>query len=140
MAVATALVFIWLGMVLAISFIETPLKFRAPGITRELGLSIGRLVFKALNATEVLLAVATIVALAIDRPGPSIWWPLAGASLIAVIQGSMLHTMMDRRAARIIAGEVLPPSRHHLVFVALEGVKVVLLIVTGVQLLRQLGS
>ncbi|PJI51544.1 hypothetical protein CTI14_58250, partial [Methylobacterium radiotolerans] len=34
MAVATAVlvaaVFVWLGMVLAISFIEAPLKFRAP--------------------------------------------------------------------------------------------------------------
>ena len=32
-AVAVAAVFVWLGMVLAISFIETPLKFRAPGVT-----------------------------------------------------------------------------------------------------------
>jgi hypothetical protein len=29
--VAAALSFVWLGMVLAISFLETPLKFRAPG-------------------------------------------------------------------------------------------------------------
>ena len=36
-ATATALTFVWLGMVLAISFIETPLKFRAPGMTHALG-------------------------------------------------------------------------------------------------------
>lgn len=30
--VAVAAVFVWLGMVLAISFIEAPLKFRAPGV------------------------------------------------------------------------------------------------------------
>ena len=30
-AVAVAGIFVWLGMVLAISFIEAPLKFRAPG-------------------------------------------------------------------------------------------------------------
>jgi len=29
-AVATAVAFLWLGMVLAISFLEAPLKFRAP--------------------------------------------------------------------------------------------------------------
>jgi hypothetical protein len=46
-AVAVAGVFIWLGMVLAISFMETPLKFRAPRITLQLGLGIGRLVFTA---------------------------------------------------------------------------------------------
>jgi hypothetical protein len=37
--IATPLV--WLGMVLGISVLETPLKFRALGITRALGLGIG---------------------------------------------------------------------------------------------------
>ena len=41
-AVAVALVFVWLGMVLANSFVETPLKIRAPGVTLQLGLGIGR--------------------------------------------------------------------------------------------------
>ena len=49
-AVAAAAIFVWLGMVLAISFLEAPLKFRAPGVTLQLGLGIGRLVFRALNA------------------------------------------------------------------------------------------
>ena len=52
-AVAVALTFLWLGMVLAISFVEAPLKFRAPGVTLPIGLGIGRLVFRALNAVEV---------------------------------------------------------------------------------------
>jgi hypothetical protein len=43
---------VWLGMVLAISFVETPLKFRAPGITMLLGLGIGRLVFRALAEND----------------------------------------------------------------------------------------
>ena len=38
---------VWLGMVLAISFLEAPLKFRAPGVTLALGLSIGRVVYGA---------------------------------------------------------------------------------------------
>ena len=33
---------VWLGMVLAISFLEAPLKFRAPGVTLPPGLGIGR--------------------------------------------------------------------------------------------------
>jgi hypothetical protein len=32
-AVAVVVTFVWLGMVLAISFLEAPLKFRAPGVT-----------------------------------------------------------------------------------------------------------
>ena len=64
-----AVPFIWLGMVLAISFLETPLKFRAPGITVPLGLGIGRLVFRALNAAELAFAVALTVALLAGNAG-----------------------------------------------------------------------
>ena len=58
---AIALAFVWLGLVVGISLIEAPLKFRAPGITVPLGLGIGRLVFRALNAVEVVLALVLLV-------------------------------------------------------------------------------
>ena len=61
LATATAATFVWLGMVLAISFLEAPLKFRAPGVTIPIGLGIGRLVFRALNTAEVVLAVAGVI-------------------------------------------------------------------------------
>ena len=38
--VTAALTFCWLGMVLAISFLEAPLKFRAAGVTIPIGLGI----------------------------------------------------------------------------------------------------
>ena len=41
--------FLRLGMALAISFLEVPMKFRAPGITLTLGSGVGLLVFWALN-------------------------------------------------------------------------------------------
>ena len=65
--VVTALTFVWLGMVVAISFLEAPLKFRAPGVTLPIGLGIGRLVFRALNAAELVWAVAILVAVAMFR-------------------------------------------------------------------------
>jgi len=39
--VAAAATLIWLGMVLAISFLEAPLKFRAEGLELRVGLAIG---------------------------------------------------------------------------------------------------
>ena len=53
--VAAAATLIWLGMVLAISFLEAPLKFRAEGLELRVGLAIGRIVFRALNIAEVAL-------------------------------------------------------------------------------------
>ena len=51
-----AVAFVWLGMALAISFLEVPLKFRAPGVTMPIGLGIGRIVFRALKLVETVLA------------------------------------------------------------------------------------
>jgi len=53
--------FLWIGFVGAISFMEAWLKFRAEGITMPLGLSIGRLVFDALNKVEWVLAIAILL-------------------------------------------------------------------------------
>ena len=74
LAVAVAAVFIWLGMVLAISFLEAPLKFRAPGITIPLGLGIGRLVFRALNVCEVVLAAVALGAAVAGRSPDRAGW------------------------------------------------------------------
>jgi uncharacterized membrane protein YcfT len=63
-AIAAAVTFVWLGMVMAVSFLEAQLKFRAPCVTLQVGLGIGRLVFRALNANEMIMAamLAALVA------------------------------------------------------------------------------
>ena len=62
-ATGVAATFVWLGMVVAISFLEAPLRFQAPGMTLAIGLGIGRLVFRALNVAEVVLAAVVFVAM-----------------------------------------------------------------------------
>ncbi len=55
---------IWLGFVCAISFMEAPLKFNAPGVELKQALSIGRIVFRALNRMEwISAALSWIIAL-----------------------------------------------------------------------------
>ena len=71
LAVACAVTFVWLGMVLAISFLEAPLKFRAPEVTLRIGLGIGRLVFGALNTVEAIFA-ATLLVCVISGPA-AVW-------------------------------------------------------------------
>ncbi len=134
--VGLAVPFVWLGMVLAISVLETPLKFRAPGVTLPLGLGIGRLVFRALNYAEItlaaLLTAACVVAL---RPASTGWALLAAAWGLLAVQVVLLRPRLDRRAVLIVAGADLPPSRQHLAYIALEGVKIVLLLALGGALL-----
>ena len=128
---AGALAFTWFGMVIAISFVETPLKFRAPGITVPLGLGIGRLVFKALNIAESALAVLLLVVLATGHGDGRGWIPALVATACLVTQMAVLRPALDRRAAAIIAGGEVVPSRLHLGYVALEVVKVLALVTAG---------
>ena len=131
-----ALPFLWLGLILGISVIETPLKFHAAGITTALGLGIGRLVFHVLNLVELVIAGVLVIVVARQARD----WPFAllgGVIAMLLVQAFWLRPLLDDRAARIIAGEDVPASSLHLAYIALEGVKLVALPVLGVVLARR---
>jgi hypothetical protein len=134
-AVAAAAAFVWLGMVLAISFIEAPLKFRAPGVTLAIGLGIGRLVFRALNVCEVVLAAAMLTSFGVRPPGMALG-VAAGIAVVALLaQILAVRPALARRSDATLAGAEGPRSRAHWVYVGLEIVKVVALLITGVLIL-----
>ncbi len=136
-SLAAAVVFVWLGMVLAISFLETPLKFRAPGVTVPIGLGIGRLVFRALNVVELVLASALVVALLVGAPPARVAVGVALAVTCLVVQVAIVRPVLTRRSDRVLAGENTPRSRAHYWYVGLEVVKLVTLPITGVLVMNQ---
>ena len=103
-AIAVAVTFVWLGMVLAISFLEAPLKFRAPNVTLQIGLGIGRLVFRALNTVEVGFALV-IVAIVVAGPTPArITAALSVAFAALAIQLVAVRPRLTRRSDQVLAG------------------------------------
>jgi hypothetical protein len=133
--VATAATFVWLGMVLAISFLEAPLKFRAPGVSVQVGLGIGRIVFRALNLAEIGWAIVIGVCLLIDSPSTSIVVTALIAFAILLAQLGIVRPRLSRRSDRILTGGDAPRSHAHYVYIALETIKVVVLVVLGGYLL-----
>jgi hypothetical protein len=134
-AIAVALTFVWLGMVLAISFLEAPLKFRAPNVTLQIGLGIGRLVFRALNTVEVGFA---LVIIAIVAAGPTPVRVTAAYSVaIAALAAQLIavRPRLTRRSDKVLAGLDAPRSRGHYVYIGLEAVKAFALVVAGILLL-----
>ncbi|RAN79404.1 hypothetical protein B5P43_16010 [Bacillus sp. SRB_336] len=140
----TMLPFTWFGMVLAISFLETPLKFRAPGMTHALGVGIGRLVFKALNSVEAVLAGALIIAWLL---APAAISAAAGTLLVLAIAALALQMLILRPAmARRTRALSLTALTHdggtpvkakvgtstHIVYITSEGLKVLALPVAGI--------
>ena len=126
-----AATFVWLGMVLAISFLEAPLKFRAPGVTLQIGLGIGRLVFRALNICEVLLAVTVVVAVWAGGAGTLGVAAVAVAVVMLTVQIVAVRPALTRRSDQVLAGADGPRSHAHVVYVGLEVVKVIALVTAG---------
>ncbi|WP_276027020.1 hypothetical protein [Mycolicibacterium litorale] len=122
-------------MVLAISFLEAPLKFRAPGVTLQLGLGIGRLVFRALNTSEAVLAAVVVVSFVVRPPSAGV--VVAAAVAIAVLAAQVLavRPRLSRRSDAVLAGADGPRSHAHFVYVGLELIKVIALVAAGVALL-----
>ncbi len=139
-AMAAAVVFAWLGMVLAISFLEAPLKFRAPGITLQLGLGIGRLVFRALNAVEIVLAAVVVAAVAADPPGRLAVAAVGVAVAVLATQSLFVRPRLRRRSDAVLAAATAPPggmverSQAHYAYAGLEVVKVAALLTAGAAL------
>lgn len=134
-AVSGATTFVWLGMVLAISFLEAPLKFRAPDVTRQIGLGIGRLVFRALNGVEIVLATVIVVTICLGPPRLSAVLMLGIAFAALVFQLVVVRPRLKRRSDRVLAGLNAPRSRAHYVYLGFEVVKVIALTTAGVLLL-----
>ncbi len=120
---------IWLGMLIGISFVEAPLKFRAPNITLPLGLGIGKLVFGALNKFEIAFSIVLTAWLILEYKALALLPLLAFASLIILVllQSVWLLPLLSLRADTFIAGETPPPSYHHLYYIIMEVAKVGLL-------------
>ncbi len=119
---------------LAISFLEAPLKFRAPGVTLAMGLGIGRLVFRALNVCELLLAV--VISLSLFTHDTSIATDVAFTVAVSslLIQTVLIRPFLSRRTAAVLAGDEGPRSVAHYLYVGFEVAKVVALIVAGILL------
>ena len=139
-AVAVATLFTWFGMVVAISFVEAPLKFRAPGVTLKIGLGIGRRVFRALNTIEVLLAILIIIAALLGSLPRAANAAISVAVIALLVQLVAVRPLLSRRSDAVLsapAADAGPTtrSRVHYVYVGLELVNVAALLVGGVLLL-----
>ncbi|MEO2062310.1 MAG: hypothetical protein ABGW97_04980 [Christiangramia sp.] len=123
--VALIAAFLWIGFVGAISFMESWLKFKAPGITVKLGLGIGRLVFSVLNKIELILAIAIMTNLTVEGDILNFWNLLFFVPLLLlIVQTLWLLPALDVRAVNSIKGEALSKTHLHFYYVGMEVVKV----------------
>jgi hypothetical protein len=169
-ASAAFLATLWLGFVLAISFMEAWIKFQAPFLPRHIGLSVGRTVFQGLNAVEAPLAVGLVLVHAIATFEKS--QGMAVGLLIALIVLLVLQVVwvfpklnirgdyiIDEQLRRLPDNSFTPEQRvlrdeihmtvqsnanpsiaYHIMYIHGEVAKVVLLMVYIVHFLRAMSK
>ena len=129
-------VFLWLGFICAISFMESWLKFQAPGVTLSVGLGIGKIVFGALNKMEWVFAIIVFIYFIFNRNAPGRFL-YSCILLILIAQTFWLLPDLDARADIIMSGKEAAPSSLHWLFVIAELAKVFLLFFMSITLFKR---
>ena len=119
---------LWTGFLLAISFMEAPLKFQAELVTLPIGLSIGRIIFGTLNKIEwVLLGLILMGEVINQRRHGTLPWAVVLLAILC-LQSFWLLTALDARAVLVIEGNLLPSSNTHFYYLAFEVAKLTALV------------
>lgn len=127
---------LWLGMVIGVSFLATPIKFHASSLTLAVALDVGRVTFGLFSRVEWgLFAVVLILAGTVRRARPQagLWTGVVLLLVVLMLQSLWLLPVMNERVARIIASQAVPRTPHHLVYIALEAAKAVILAAVSIR-------
>lgn len=141
MRFAIAIIFIWTGFILSISFFESWVKFRAAGVTTPVALSIGKLVFTVLNRIEWAFMLLITISLFASKVSiaPVILYLMIAVIAILLLQTFWLLPQLNVRAVSRINGIKTAPSSLHHYFVLAEFIKLACLIVVGIKLFKFLN-
>lgn len=120
---------IWLGMLIGVSFIATPVKFQAAGLDLATALDVGRLTFGAFSRVEWVLAIGLAVTVCAARP--SRWRQLVTATVNAglALQAIWLLPALTARVETIMSGTMPDASFHHVLYAGIEVAKALGLLV-----------
>lgn len=132
--ITCAISLLWAGMILGISFLESWTKFRAPSMTREIGLDVGRTVFRYFHNVQFILLIAIIVAGFFTKFTLTDWITISLLTTVFFLQLIWLFPNLCRRVNVALAGNKLPDSYTHTLYGIFEVTKFIILLVFGLRL------
>ena len=135
--VVSPLLFIWSGLLFGVSFVATPAKFLASSLQLAQALDVGRWTFHVLELIEWGLVVVLGLLVLACRPRVATgWWPvtiaLMAIAAVLAVETWALRPMLEARTLEIMAGRSVPPNSLHTAYVALEVLKLVLVLAAAV--------
>jgi hypothetical protein len=117
---------VWAGIIIGISFIAQPSKFKTPQLPRPIALATGRQIFHSMHKAESILAIAGVACNALKKNQHSLFlWFIP--VFVLIVQMVFLMPSLSARVDQVLAGHALQKSWHHLLFAILEMIKLLCL-------------
>lgn len=111
-----AVALVWLGIVIGVAFLATPVKFTAPSLELSTALEIGRVTFRLLARVEWVLAALLVAVAMLGRE--RLPWSVAVPIAVIVLEALWLTPMLGARTDAIRSGHPVPASALHRFFIA----------------------
>ncbi|WP_421920669.1 hypothetical protein [Marinifilum sp.] len=128
--------FIWVGFILAISFMESWVKFRAESLELATALDVGVHVFGALNLVERIFTAITLVYVFVYYTDKFVVVYGLTIFTFVVAQSGYLLPELNEHAVLIMQGMQAQESSVHLLYVVMEVIKLICLLLLGFRQVR----
>lgn len=123
-----ALPLLWVGLMLGVSFVATPAKFRAGPLDGALALAISIVTFAWAHTAEAIFAAALAVVFLAVRAGPARWILLAVAALALILEVAWILPGFQGSPGLVAQMPLLDSRQLHMAFAILEGAKIIALV------------
>lgn len=135
-----AVSFFWLGLVIAVCFLETPLKFQVPGMTLPIALELGKTMFGISTNIQLGLMILVFFNFFLNPSKLNKFIIFTGVllALILVLEKFWMLPILDARADVLATGKGLPPTPLHNYFIYAECIKAILLLSIGFLQLKKI--
>lgn len=137
-----AISFFWLGLLISISFLETPLKFQVTGMTLPIALELGKIMFGISTNIQLGLIIFIIFNIIIYRRNLTniMLWTIFSVGLILVLEKFWMLPVLDARADILVTGKGLAATPLHDYFIYAESIKTILVALLGVLQIKKIKN
>jgi hypothetical protein len=118
---------LWVGLLIGVSFIATPVKFRAPSLTLPVALDVGRTTYAWWNAIEWILLGVLVLVMVLARPSTFAVAAAGALDILFLIQSMILLPALNKRVAMVVSGKKPAAASDHQLYVTIDILKLCIL-------------
>lgn len=130
--------FLWAGMILGISFLESWVKFKTPTLDKAVGLDVGRTVFRYFQRVQMGCLIVVVLLEILHKPALLSNLLLGILLSILVLQIHWIFPILCQRVDNLAKGIKSPHSYAHAAYGAGELIKFFTLLALGINEIHRL--